>query len=134
MVPAVRCSLAAPLREASPPWRTPLLQARQAINAKADSDEVINTFRKARALNDALMAGERSFILREGLPGRAWDKHVLFTPSATNSYGASIFPGVTDAMAEGDIRLAQKQLDVICHLLAQATAVLENAVTSVFSL
>lgn len=77
-----------------------------------------------RSLNDRLMYVERAFILPEGLPTSPWFKHVINSPSITNSYAASSFPGVSDALSANDWRLAQRQLDAVCHLIQRATQVM----------
>ena len=74
-----------------------------------------------RGLNDRLMLVERAFILPEGLPGETWYKHVISSPSMTNSYAGGSYPGVTDAIANGEWRMAQRQLDALCHLINRAS-------------
>ena len=49
---------------------------------------------------------------------------VVFTPSLHNSYGSTAFPAVNDALAVGDWRQAQRQLDIVIHLLNRATEAL----------
>ena len=55
-------------------------------------------------------------------------KHVLFSPSLHNSYGATAFPAVSDALAVGDWRAAQRALDVVCHLLVRVAEALAGDV------
>lgn len=74
-----------------------------------------------RSLNNRLMYVERAFILPEGLPGEAWYKHVIDSPSINDAYSGSAFPGVADALAIGDWRQAQRQLDAVCHCITRAT-------------
>jgi len=57
---------------------------------------------KLRALNDQIMLLERTFLLPEGLPGRASIRHALFSPSKFNSYGGAAFPGISDLLHEVD--------------------------------
>lgn len=97
------------------PWNTPLTDLRVSPTSAA-------TTLRLRSLNDKLMLTERAMIADEGLPGRSWYKHVVFSPSEHNAYGATSFPGVQDALAVGDWRLAQRQLDVVCHLIQRAAA------------
>lgn len=92
---------------------------------------------------------ERAFILREGLPSESWYavvlsvavvarptasgrasslrryKHVISSPSITNEYAGSGFPGVVDALASGDWRLAQRQLDIVCHCIDRAIKIMQ---------
>jgi len=55
---------------------------------------------KLRAMNDQIMLLERTFLLPEGLPGRPFLRHALFSPSKFNSYGGSAFPGISDLLHE----------------------------------
>ena len=53
-----------------------------------------------RRLNDALMGLERVFLgYSSAETGQGWYKHVLFTPSAVDSYGATVMPLFADAAA-----------------------------------
>jgi N-acetylated-alpha-linked acidic dipeptidase len=74
-----------------------------------------------RSLNDRLMYVERAFIMPEGIPGETWYKHVVTSPSLTNSYAGAAYPAVSDALGLGQWRTAQRQLDALCHLIVRAT-------------
>ena len=61
-------------------------------------------------INDKMMQLEKVFLLPEGLPGRAHYKHALFSPSKFNSYGASVFPGISDLMHQfSDLTGSEKE-------------------------
>ena len=65
-----------------------------------------------REYNDRLLLAERSFLLPEGLDGKAegfmtdkglsferrWERHAVYAPVSDNSYGMSFFPGIFDAL------------------------------------
>ncbi|KAK2645529.1 hypothetical protein Ddye_020724 [Dipteronia dyeriana] len=55
---------------------------------------------KVRELNDRLMMAERAFTDRDGLFGRPWYKHLIYTPSKHNDYGPKSFPGIDDAIED----------------------------------
>ncbi|KAL9015823.1 MAG: hypothetical protein Q9185_006790 [Variospora sp. 1 TL-2023] len=55
-----------------------------------------------------------------GLPGREQFKHIIYAPQLWNNYGAAYFPGVRDAMEEGEWELAQKQVDKAARILDSA--------------
>ncbi|CAN0351452.1 unnamed protein product [Ectocarpus sp. 8 AP-2014] len=65
---------------------------------------------------------ERRFLVDEGLPGRQWFRHVLQAPGLYLGYAAESFPGITQALSDGDLELAQEQVHV-------AAARIENAAT-----
>ncbi|CAL4199181.1 unnamed protein product, partial [Meganyctiphanes norvegica] len=51
-----------------------------------------------RSYNDLMMHLEQVFILPEGLPGRPYVRHAVFSPSQFNSYAAAAFPGIVDLL------------------------------------
>jgi len=55
-----------------------------------------------RSLNDQIMLLERTFLLPQGLPGRAYHRHGIFSPSKFNIYGGAAFPGIGDLLHEVD--------------------------------
>ncbi|KAI9798455.1 MAG: hypothetical protein M1825_005362 [Sarcosagium campestre] len=56
-----------------------------------------------------------------GLPGREQYKHVIFAPQAWSGYDAAYFPGVRDALDEGNWTLAQQQVDKAARILTKAS-------------
>jgi N-acetylated-alpha-linked acidic dipeptidase len=94
-----------------------------ATQAAAARDKAL-TSRSAlehRIVSDRLMFAERALVSREGMPGRAWFKHVIYSPAKHNSYGSQKFPGLTDAIAEGDEATAKMQLDVVVRHITAMT-------------
>jgi len=63
-----------------------------------------------RMINDQLMLLERAFIDPEGIPLRTFHKHILFAPSAFDSYAGDTFPGLIDLMWEIEARQGDDQL------------------------
>ncbi|KAI9673167.1 MAG: hypothetical protein M1817_003029 [Caeruleum heppii] len=61
-----------------------------------------------------------------GLPGREQFKHVIFAPQAWSGYDEAYFPGVRDALDEGNRTLAQQQLDKAAAILEKASLKLLN--------
>ncbi|MCJ1312365.1 hypothetical protein MMC25_006039 [Agyrium rufum] len=55
-----------------------------------------------------------------GLPGREQFKHVIFAPQAWSGYDEAYFPGIRDAVDEGDWKLAQKQADKVARIIERA--------------
>ena len=56
-----------------------------------------------------------------GLPGREQYKHVIFAPALWSGYDAAFFPGVRDAIDDGDWKLAQLQLQKAADRLLYAS-------------
>ncbi|KAI9678885.1 MAG: hypothetical protein M1829_001869 [Trizodia sp. TS-e1964] len=56
-----------------------------------------------------------------GLPGRNQFKHILFAPQAWSGYDAAYFPGILDAIDDGDWDAAQKQVVKAANILSKAS-------------
>ncbi|KAI9792782.1 MAG: hypothetical protein M1816_001514 [Peltula sp. TS41687] len=56
-----------------------------------------------------------------GVPGREQFKHMLFAPQAWSGYDEAYFPGVRDALDEGNWTLAQQQADKVAEILGNAS-------------
>jgi len=52
------------------------------------------------SLNDQLVQLERRLTQDQGLPRRAWFKHMVYAPGFYTGYGAKTFPGVREAIEE----------------------------------
>lgn len=78
-------------------------------------------------LNDRLILAERAMLSQYGLPGRPFYKHIVFAPSASNSYAGSDFPAIADALAENNIRLARQQIGVAAQLVVAAAETLDGS-------
>lgn len=78
-------------------------------------------------LNRALRETEAALLLPEGLPGRGWYKHSVYSPGEYTGYAAVVIPGVNEAVTLGDARRAQEQLKGLAEALGRASEVLEKA-------
>lgn len=61
-----------------------------------------------------------------GLVGRSQYKHVIFAPQAWNGYDAAFFPGIRDAIEEGDWEGAQRQVEKVAGILSYASRKLNH--------
>ena len=77
-------------------------------------------------LNEALRGVESALLSQDGLPGRQWFRHVLQAPGLYLGYGADLFPGVCQAIRDGDLALAQRQVGVCAARVLAAAAALES--------
>ncbi|CAM9873000.1 unnamed protein product [Ascophyllum nodosum] len=71
-------------------------------------------------LNERLAMTERRFLSPEGLPGRPWYRHVLQAPGLYLGYAADSFPGITQALRDGDEALARAQVLVAAVCVTDA--------------
>lgn len=80
-----------------------------------------------QALDRALIEIERAFLSPDGLPGRSWFRHLLYAPGLTTGYDAWPFPELAEAVESGDQRLAERALERLAGVLAEATRRVERA-------
>lgn len=65
-------------------------------------------------INAKLRAIESGFISKKGgLPGREWFKHIVFAPGLWLGYGGVVFPGILEAIDDGDEEEAQNWVSKI---------------------
>jgi len=77
-------------------------------------------------MNRALKETEVALLLPNGLPGRGWYKHSVYSPGEYTGYQAVVIPGVNEAVTLGDRARAQSQLQGLADALGRASAVLES--------
>ncbi len=80
----------------------------------------------AARLNQALRGAERAMLSPEGLPHRAWFRHVIYAPGEYTGYAAVVIPGVNEALDKGDSERARQQLAVITSALERAAKMLDG--------
>jgi len=77
-------------------------------------------------VNEQLALVERMFLSEAGLPGRTWFKHTLQAPGLYLGYAAEAFPGVQQALDDGDMEVAQQQVDVLVERVQAAAAFMDH--------
>ncbi len=76
------------------------------------------------SINQLLMQGEANFILPEGIPGRSWFKHILY--SARYTYAHLELPAITEAVESGNWPLAQHQTEILTKAIKAETALMKQ--------
>ena len=64
--------------------------------------------KEIRYVNSKYKYFERQFLFEDGLDGRPWFKHVVFAPGKWTGYAGATFPGLVEALDEGN-RTAQER-------------------------
>ena len=64
--------------------------------------EKVKLYYAIRRVNTKYKLLERQFLHPEGLDGRSWFKHVVFAPGKWTGYAGATFPGIVEALEEGD--------------------------------
>ncbi len=83
------------------------------------------TAAQAASINTLLMKGEANFILPEGIPGRPWFKHILY--SSRYTYAHLELPAITEAVESGNWPEAQRQTEMLRKALNAETAQMKQA-------
>jgi len=96
----------------------------QALLAPAIANGKLDAARRA-AVNQLLMKGEANFILPDGIPGRPWFKHMLY--SSRYTYAHLELPAITEAVEAGNWPEAQRQTAALVKALQAETALMEQA-------
>lgn len=81
-------------------------------------------------INGRLFRLERLLIDSGGLPLRPWFKHLIYAPGLNTGYAAVVFPGIVDAIAQGD----DAQLKDAVDSLASAFQRMDNGLKEIISL
>ncbi|HVP54229.1 MAG TPA: M28 family metallopeptidase [Candidatus Eisenbacteria bacterium] len=83
---------------------------------------------QSASINGLLMKGEANFILPEGIPGRPWFKHILY--SARYTYAHLELPAITEAVESGNWPEAQHQTEILVKALTAETALMKEIAAS----
>ncbi|MDE0685780.1 MAG: M28 family peptidase, partial [Candidatus Poribacteria bacterium] len=62
-------------------------------------------------INQRLYQLERRLTSESGLPLRPWFKHLIYAPGLNTGYAAVVFPGVLDAIEQGDDAAVHAEID-----------------------
>ena len=83
---------------------------------------------KLQRLNTQLFQVESNWLDPDGIPGRPWFQHLLY--SSRYTYAHLEFPGLTEAVEKGDWKLAAQQASRLESAFAKNTQLLHSARTS----
>jgi len=114
---------------------SPLLRVREAageferaaadLNAQRDSALGRESRADIDSLNRRLLAVERAFLDREGIPGRPWYRHQIYAPKFT--YAPELLPAVSEALDAGDRSRAALHATRLADIIRRATATLRRS-------
>jgi N-acetylated-alpha-linked acidic dipeptidase len=83
--------------------------------------EKVKLYYAIRRVNTKYKLLERKFLYTEGLDGRPWFKHVIFAPGKWTGYAGATFPGIVEAIEEGD-KVATKKWIAIAQGIVEGAA------------
>ena len=80
-----------------------------------------------KAVNHYLLLAEQKFTDERGLPGRPWFRHQIYAPGFYTGYGVKTLPGVREAIEKGDLKEAQKMMEILDQSLNRVQKTLLKA-------
>ena len=83
-------------------------------------------FRLARRINRKYRLFEQRFLYDGGLDGRSWFKHVVFAPGKWTGYSGATFPGLIEALDEGDREALERWVGIIQERVNSASGLLSG--------
>jgi N-acetylated-alpha-linked acidic dipeptidase len=102
-----------------------------ALQAALDATPATVSPYEVRAVNDIAMGMERVFLASGAKEtGQEWYKHVLFTPSTTNSYAATVMPLIGNALATKDPQAANFALGRVAQFIGRAAWFVNSSTVS----
>jgi len=82
---------------------------------------------KLGALNRELIESERRLTNADGLPRRAWYKHLLYAPGVYTGYGVKTVPGVREGIEQKRYAEAEQEIVRVAKALQDEAALIESA-------
>jgi N-acetylated-alpha-linked acidic dipeptidase len=77
-------------------------------------------------INRMFMQAERDLTSKQGLPGRSWYRHLIYAPGVNAGYGVTVLPGINEAVADKDWKLAQEQAYALKTAIDRAAQTLRS--------
>ena len=75
---------------------------------------------------DKMIAMHDAFLDPEGLHRRPWYRNLLVAPGRNLGYGATVMPGIAEALADEDAARVEKELRRMIRAIEKATAILKR--------
>jgi N-acetylated-alpha-linked acidic dipeptidase len=80
-----------------------------------------------RALNALLIESERKLTNEDGLPRRAWYKHLLYAPGVYTGYDVKTVPGVREGIEQKRYAEAEQEITRVAKVLEDEAALVDSA-------
>ncbi|KAI4651247.1 uncharacterized protein J4E78_007938 [Alternaria triticimaculans] len=96
----------------------------QQFNAARDMAVSSNSSLLIRQVNHKARDVGHGFVSQGGLPGREFYRHLVFAPGVDTGYAPVTYPGVTEAVAAGNLTLAEAFVGRTAKAILAAAAIL----------
>lgn len=124
----------APVAKSAVPYLdfSPLQNALAELKKSADSlkvvfDDKIKNNNVSAGFNQALYQAEQQLLNENGLPGRAWYKHIIYAPGFYTGYDVKTMPGIREAIEQRNWKGAQEQIVVDAKAIERFSDFLKEA-------
>lgn len=104
------------------------LQSQSMRFSKATQNGVAHVKNKV-AVNAILKDMERALTKDHGLPKRPWYKHHIYAPGFYTGYGVKTFPGVREAIEQGEFDSVENQIKILAGVINTFSAKIESAIS-----
>jgi N-acetylated-alpha-linked acidic dipeptidase len=81
------------------------------------------------AVNAILKDMERALTKEHGLPKRPWYKHHIYAPGFYTGYGVKTFPGVREAIEQGEFNEVEQQINILASVINEFSSQIGQALT-----
>ncbi|MBI2677865.1 MAG: M28 family peptidase [Candidatus Koribacter versatilis] len=100
---------------------------RKAMQKAEKNGDLVLSPDVARELNAKLILTERALIVPEGLPGRAWYKHQIYTPGVYTGYGVKTLAAIREPLEERKYKQAEAAIPRVAQTLRDSAAAIDAA-------
>ena len=70
---------------------------------------------------------ERAFRHEEGLPKRAWFKHLAYAPGLYTGYGVKTLPGIREGIEQGEWQEARRFIPIVARSVEKLAGEVDRA-------
>ena len=78
-------------------------------------------------MNSLLIESERKLTNEDGLPRRAWYKHLLYAPGVYTGYDVKTVPGVREGIEQKRYAEAEQEITRVAKVLEDEAALVDSA-------
>ncbi|MDP9267294.1 MAG: M28 family metallopeptidase [Acidobacteriota bacterium] len=117
----------APLQNALETLTRSAERYRKAMEKAEKNGDLVLPAATARELNAKLILTERAMIVPEGLPGRPWYKHQIYTPGVYTGYGVKTLAAIREPLEERKYKQAEAAIPKVAKTFEDTAAAIDAA-------
>ena len=102
------------------------------LNAQLETYLLSGSKEQIEKINQRLYQLERTLTDEAGLPLRPWFKHLVYAPGLNTGYAAVVFPGIRDAIEQGDVAKAKEEATRLAEAFEQMIEGLNGIIAQLY--